>query len=128
MMKANSNKVNLLTQREFYFEKMGLCNGQHKHFRTRSGCGNVSASREFWSRKHICSFIPKGKDGESKAIVQYLSSGERSFSLINSDAIIHGAIRCDTKDVYFVHNHLSENIAPSPQDIQIYSRLSEGLS
>ena len=73
-------------------------------------------------------FIPKGEDGESKAIVQYLSSGERSFSLINSDAIIHGAIRCDAKDVYFVHNHPSGNIAPSPQDIQIYSRLSEGLS
>lgn len=73
-------------------------------------------------------FIPKGEDGESKAIVQYLSSGERSFSLINSDAIIQGAIRCDAKDVYFVHNHPSGNIAPSPQDIQIYSRLSEGLS
>lgn len=73
-------------------------------------------------------FIPKGEDGESKAIVQYLSSGERSFSLINSDAIIQGAIRCDAKDVYFVHNHPSGNIAPSPQDSQIYSRLSEGLS
>lgn len=73
-------------------------------------------------------YIPNGTDGESKAILQYLSSGERSFSLINSDAIIQGAIRCDAKDVYFVHNHPSGNIAPSPQDIQIYSRLSGGLS
>lgn len=47
-------------------------------------------------------FIPKGEDGESKAIVQHLSSGERSLSFVNPDAIIQAALRCDAKDVYFV--------------------------
>lgn len=97
-----------------------------------SGPGQVAEMfqhlESFGVEKTFAGFIPKGEDGESKAIVQYLSSGERYFSLINSDAIIQGAIRCDAKNVYFVHNHPSGNIAPSPQDIQIYSRLSEGLS
>lgn len=73
-------------------------------------------------------FIPKGEDGESKAIVQHLSSGERSLSFVNPDAIIQAALRCDAKDVYFVHNHPSGSISPSPQDYQIYSTLSKGLS
>lgn len=73
-------------------------------------------------------FIPKGEDGESKAIVQHLSSGERSLSFVNPDAIIQAALRCYAKDVYFVHNHPSGSISPSPQDYQIYSTLSKGLS
>lgn len=73
-------------------------------------------------------FIPKGEDGESKAIVQHLSSGERSLSFVNPDAIIQAALRCDAKDVYFVHNHPSGSISPSPKDYQIYSTLSKGLS
>lgn len=73
-------------------------------------------------------FIPKGEDGESKAIVQYLASGDHSSSLINSDAVIQGAIKCDAKDVYFIHNHPSGNVEPSSQDILVYSQLSKGLS
>lgn len=73
-------------------------------------------------------FIPKGENGESKAIVQYLASGDRSLSFVNPDAIIQAALRCDAKDVYFVHNHPSGSISPSPQDYQIYSTLSKGLS
>ena len=73
-------------------------------------------------------FIPKGENGESKAIVQYLASGDRSSSHINPDAFIQGALRCNAKDVYFVHNHPSGAVKPSMQDIQMYTKISAGLS
>ena len=72
-------------------------------------------------------FIPKGENGESKAIVQYLASGDRSSSHINPDAFIQGALRCNAKDVYFVHNHPSGAVKPSMQDIQMYTKISAGL-
>ena len=58
-------------------------------------------------------YIPKGSDAEadhSNAVVQYLASGDKCGAQANMDAMIQGALRCDAKEVYFVHNHPSVHL------------------
>lgn len=73
-------------------------------------------------------YIPNGTDGQEKAIVQYLSTGATNASFANPDAIIQGALKCDAKEVYFVHNHPSGNVRPSDVDYNLYANLSVALS
>lgn len=73
-------------------------------------------------------YIPNGTDGQEKAIVQYLSTGATNASFANPDAIIQGALKCDAKEVYFVHNHPSGNVRPSDVDYKLYANLSVALS
>lgn len=75
-------------------------------------------------------YIPKGSDGgadPSKAVVQFLSSGDKGGAQANIDAIIQGALRCDAKEVYFVHNHPSGSLVPSAQDKAVYLTLGAAL-
>lgn len=75
-------------------------------------------------------YIPKGSDGEadhSNAVVQYLASGDKGGAQANIDAMIQGALRCDAKEVYFVHNHPSGSLKPSEPDKKIYSTLNNAF-
>lgn len=75
-------------------------------------------------------YIPKGSDGEadhSNAVVQYLASGDKCGAQANMDAMIQGALRCDAKEVYFVHNHPSGSLKPSEPDKKIYSTLNNAF-
>lgn len=75
-------------------------------------------------------YIPKGSDGgadPSKAVVQYLASGDKGGAQANIDAMIQGALRCDAKEVYFVHNHPSGSLKPSEPDKKIYSTLNNAF-
>ena len=75
-------------------------------------------------------YIPKGSDGgadPSKAVVQFLSSGDKGGAQANIDAMIQGALRCDAKEVYFVHNHPSGTLVPSAQDKAVYLTLGAAL-
>jgi hypothetical protein len=75
-------------------------------------------------------YLPKGSDGgadPSKAVVQFLSSGDKGGAQANIDAIIQGALRCDAKEVYFVHNHPSGSLVPSAQDKAVYLTLGAAL-
>ena len=51
-----------------------------------------------------------GEADHSNAVVQYLASGDKCGAQANMDAMIQGALRCDAKEVYFVHNHPSVHL------------------
>ena len=66
-------------------------------------------------------------DKKGEAHIQFMGVGSSSGVIFDNGAILNGIKKFGTQKIYLVHNHPSGTLMPSTQDLNLTTRIREGL-